>query len=239
MISVNAIIYCIQPNGLDEQTTYNSVFLGIINNKETDGKYLNELGLPPKFTVLAGTNVFQVELPIDIKSDEFRKEFYNKIGKSDILIFYMKHPDLLIKNMISTGELAFMNKPDYLGNKTKDFSEEKMSADFFSGYSIFKKWIIPHKFSFIFLFFMLYIIVAIYLFIRKKHITNKILCMYCICLIVFCSIQYILPTVGNGGHDTAKQLYMFNTVFDLLLFNILYQAALFIAKLFPKDIART
>ncbi|MCY9528599.1 hypothetical protein SAMN04488689_11124 [Paenibacillus sp. cl6col] len=226
MIGINSILFFIQPKYLNEVTTYNSVFSGILKNEETAGDFLHDLGLDQKYKALAGTNGFQSDYPIDINSEEFRRDFYDKIGKKDIVLFYLRHPDLLMTRMFSTGEVTFINKPEHLGNRTKSFSQDAVAVEFFSGYYAFKKIMIPKRFVFVLTFFFLYLFVATYKYLKNSKIQNRIACLYIATLIIFCGIQYVLPTIGDGGLDTAKQLYMFNVVFDFLVFIIMYRVIL-------------
>lgn len=210
-------LYLVQPAYLDEVTTFDSVFCGIANDPATAGDRLEELGLPREYEVLAGMDGFQAEYPIDIQSEEFRENFYDKIGKGTLVKYYLTHFDLFWQEMERTGKELYYNRPEYLGNRAESYSAERASYTAFSGYQQIKNAVFPRSVWFILGFFVLYFAGTVWYFIRRKGTRQRTLAVFLMILMVFCAIQYVLPTVGNGGIDIAKQLYLFNVVFDFLL----------------------
>ena len=65
-------LYAGIPDWMDNDTTYQSVFLGITKNSDTPEEDLQELGVDKKYAVLAGTHAYmdEDEYPIDIKTEE-------------------------------------------------------------------------------------------------------------------------------------------------------------------------
>lgn len=220
MMVITLGIYLIQPMYLDEVTTFDSVFCGIlVGDEEADKSALNELGISEEYYLLAGMDGFENEYPIDIYSEDFRAGFYDKVGKADIVFYYLKHFDRLWENLEKTAEVSFINLPEYLGNRTEDFSEVRQSYGKFKFYDSFKKAVLPRNIVFVMAFFVLYFAVELYFALKSEKSRRRIKNIFIMTLIAFCGIQFVLPTVGNGGIDIAKQLYMFNVIFDLLLLN--------------------
>lgn len=227
-------LYLMQPAYLDEVTTFDSVFCGIAGNPETAGDRLEELGLPREYEALAGMDGFQAEYPIDIHSQEFRENFYEKIGKGTLVKFYLTHFDLLWEQMERTGREAYYNRPEYLGNRAESFSAERTHYTAFSAYQSVKNQAFPRNVWFILSFFVIYFVVLVAGFFRNKDRRGRILRLFFMILIVFCGIQFVLPAVGNGGIDIAKQLYMFNVIFDFLLMYAIYCAAQAVCMIYRK-----
>lgn len=228
VVYVSITLYMIQPAYLDEVTTFDSVFCGIANDPATAGDRLEELGLPREYEVLAGMDGFQAAYPVDIDSSEFRENFYDKVGKGTLVKFYLTHFDLLWQQMERTGAEAYYNRPEYLGNRAESFSAERTHYTAFAGYQAVKNQIYPRNVWFILIFFLVYFVILAVGFIRGKDERRRLLMLFLMILIVFCGIQFVLPTVGNGGIDIAKQLYMFNVIFDFLLIYAVYCSAQFV-----------
>lgn len=221
MIIVSVGVYFIQPPYLDEVTTFDSVFCGALTgNENSDRQTLRELGLSEDYYVLAGMDGFLDEYPIDIGSEEFRQGFYEKIGKADLVVYYLKHIDRLFKHFDSTAKTAFTNLPEYLGNRTENFSNERRSYNKFRLYDSFKRAVVPKNLIFIITFYIAYFILTMYFSIGNRNKRFRLWNIFLATLIVFSGIQFVLPTVGNGGIDISKQLYMFNVIFDVLLLNL-------------------
>ncbi len=221
-VCASMTLYLIQPAYLDEVTTFDSVFCGIANDPATAGDRLEELGVPREYEVLAGMDGFQAEYPIDINSQEFRENFYDKVGKGTLVKFYLTHFDLLWEQMERTGKEVYYNRPEYLGNRAERYSAERTHYTALSGYQTVKNRLFPRNVWFILGFFLIYFGTLIAATVRGKDSRNRMMMTFLIILIVFCGVQFVLPTVGNGGIDIAKQLYMFNVIFDFLLIYAVY-----------------
>lgn len=220
MLIITYGIYLIQPSYLDEVTTFDSVFCGIlVGDDNADKVALSELGTLEEFYVLAGKDGFESEYPIDINSEKFRNEFYDKVGKKEIVFYYLKHFDRFWAGLEKTAEVTFMNLPEYLGNRTEEFSLTRQAYEKFNLYDRFKKAVLPQNIFFVILYFTVYFAAELYSAIKTADKRKRIKNVFLMTLIAFCGIQFVLPTVGNGGIDIAKQLYMFNVIFDVLLLN--------------------
>lgn len=227
--AVCLMFYIFQPSYLDDVTTFDAVFYGIVTDEETAEEYLDDLGLPKEYAVLAGMDGFEESYPIDIKSDEFRENFYDKVGKGTLIKFYLTHPRLFLGMLEKTAKSCYLNQPKYLGNRTAAYSSERVSYTEFQHYCDFKLKFFPKSFWCITLFFAAY---AAWLLLRFKRSKDRarVWLMFLMAVIVFAAVQFVLPTVGNGGADLAKQLYMFNISLDFLLFYAVYSLAEFSVK---------
>ena len=79
------------PSWMHYDTTYQSVFFGAVKESETPEKDLKQLGIDEKYLPLVNTHAYMDdgEYPIDITTDEFQHDFYDK---SECCVFLFKTP---------------------------------------------------------------------------------------------------------------------------------------------------
>lgn len=220
---VNIIsLYTQIPDWMNRDTTYQAVFLGIVKNSQTPEDDLAELGVDEKYAPLAGTHAYmdEGEYPIDITTDEFKKDFYDKVTKLDVAVFYLKHPVRLVCELCHAIENSAYIRPPVVGNS----SEIPMEfTDKFSGWSklrvalrfLYEPWVIFIAFIFItgYMIFM-------NIFYVHNHKIESPHRMYMICaldiLILGLWINLLLPIICNGEADIAKHMFLFTNCVDIL-----------------------
>ena len=219
------IIYPMQMNmtnkGISKDTQYNSVFNGVLKGSETPEQDLIDMGLNPEMAVEAGKHSYldkseYVKYLPNTKITE--EEFYSKMSNGKLAKFYLTHPKRLIEGMEYTASKAFITSTS-LGKYSREYSEEPVREfNRFTTWSNFREKYLPTKLWFVASIFILMAIVSVYLFVKNKKndsIKNKIMLLWVVMFIG--AIQFPMPFVGNGQADTAKQLYLFNFVFDIML----------------------
>ncbi|SFD47643.1 hypothetical protein [Clostridium uliginosum] len=219
------IIYPIQLNmingNISKDTQYNSVFYGVLNGSNTPEQDLIDLGLNPDMSVEAGKHSYLNEsdyVKYVPRTEITEKEFYEKIGNLKLAKFYLTHPMRLIQGMEYTADKAFLTSTA-LGKAPRSYSEKPVKEfNRFTTWSSFKENSFPRNLFFIIGVYLVIFLISLYEYFRNKTnygITNKIFLLWVIMLIG--AIQFPMPFVGNGQADTAKQLYLFNFIFDILL----------------------
>ena len=215
----------IQGSAQGRDTLYNSVFYGILNESETPEQDLIDMGLNPDMACEAGKHAY-------LNTDEYVKyvprtqitedEFYSKAGNGTLAKFYLTHPMRLIKGMEYTADKAFITSTS-LGKHYRSYSEEPVTEfNRFTLWSSFREKNFPQKLWFIVTTFIIAIGITVYEYVKKrndKQLKNKIFLVWA--LILSGGIQFPMPFVGNGRADTAKQLYLFNFIFDLMIVGII------------------
>lgn len=215
-------LYANIPDWMNEDTTYQAVFLGITQNSKDVKSDLRELGIDEKYAVLAGTHAYmdEDEYPIDIKTDEFKKDFYDKVSKADIAVFYLKHPVRFVTELCHGIENSAYIRPPVVGN-SKDVPMELTEK--FSGWSklrvslkfLYEPWVI----------FTAFIIITLYMvfmnvFYIHNHKIESPQRKYMICaldiLILGLWINLVLPILCNGEADIAKHMFLFTNCVDIL-----------------------
>ena len=81
-------MYTTIPDWMNNDTSYQAVFYGITKDSPEPEKDLHFLGIDEKYAPLANTHAYmqEDEYPMDIRSEEFKRDFYDKISKWKIEI---------------------------------------------------------------------------------------------------------------------------------------------------------
>lgn len=206
-------ILTLTPEWIDKDTTFNAVFSGILKFSDTPEEDLEELGLDPSLAVLKGYQTYLDDYPIDIKSEEFQKNFFDKISKTDILIFYLKNPARLLAALKYSADWAAYIRPKYLGNYINP-SVPQEQAYRFSLWETFRELTCVNALWFIFLVFLLTFALCIYLLIKRKIEYALLLAV----LLVSSGFNFVIPYISNGTCDIAKHMFGFINCYDILLF---------------------
>ncbi|MCM8710758.1 hypothetical protein M2651_06915 [Clostridium sp. SYSU_GA19001] len=205
--------------GLD--TEYNSVFYGILKNSKNPEKDLAVLGLPSDMAVDAGKHAY---LPKEeyIKYKPWSKltktEFNDKISNFKLLKFYVFQPERLIEGMEYTASKVF-DTMSSLGKYEKTaVSEYTYKFNRFTLWSEFRNTKLPKRLIFLVIFYGFIAVVSIIEYIKRKENTKERMYIELLWLIAIIGIlQFPMPYIGNGEADTAKQLFLFNYTFDIMV----------------------
>lgn len=225
VISIGFMInlYTNIPDWMQEDTTYQSVFFGLAKESDTPAEDLKELGLDEEYVSLVNTHAYmdEEEYPIDISSEQFRHDFYEKVSKFDILMFYLRHPARLYKKLCLAIESSAYIRPPNVGNSSTKIMEMTNRFSIWSNLRIFFKFLYqPIVIFALFIIITLYIlIINIYAVFNRKD-TDIHKRMYQICafnaLLIGIWINLILPVVCNGEADLAKHMFLFINYIDIL-----------------------
>lgn len=222
-----ANLYVSIPDWMHDDTTYQSVFFGAVKESETPEKDLKEFGIDEKYLPLVNTHAYmnEDEYPLDIKTDEFRSDFYDKITKMDVVLFYMRHPVRFINKVAFAIENASCLRPLNLG------TSETVIMDNTNRYSMWSNLRVATKFLYnpliVFLLALLltaYVVMANVIIVRQKRETNEkrmyhIMVMYV--LLAGLWINMCLPIIGNGEADIMKHMFLFENCMDILFAGII------------------
>lgn len=110
-------LYVSIPDWMQEATTYQAVFFGIVKESDTPEADLEELGVSQEYVVLQNTNAYmdEDEYPIDINGEEFKRNFYDKVSKLDLVMFYINHPVRLFEKLQTAIKNTAYIRPPNLG----------------------------------------------------------------------------------------------------------------------------
>ncbi|HHW00874.1 MAG TPA: hypothetical protein GXX36_15160 [Clostridiaceae bacterium] len=215
------------PEWMDEHTTYQAVFFGILKNSPTPEEDLKELGLPSYMIVLQNTNYYMQGHKLDIRSPEFKRDFYGSISKFDVLKFYLKNPSRLWQKLDISIKNSSHIRPVYLGNY--DLRHERLTkCNKFSIWSSFRLKLPLDNIYFILAFFLAAFSITILELtnaLREKggehnesiNSRKTVAAIFYFALLVINIINLLVPVISNGEADIAKHMFGFVTGTDLML----------------------
>ncbi len=211
--------YLLQNNTCGVDTKYNAVFYGILKNSENQQKDLETLGLSGDLAVEAGKHAY---LPRNEYtryapwSEMTQTEFNEKISNFKLVRFYLLNPLRLIDGMKYTASQSFQTGT-FLGKYEKaDIAEYTYVFRRFTFWSDFRSTVFPKNLWFIVLVYLAVFLVSAIEYRRQDCISRlrtELLWM----IMAIGIFQFPMPFVGNGEADTAKQLFLFNFTFDILV----------------------
>lgn len=203
------------------ETQYNSVFFGILKDSPNPGQDLFDLGLGPDLAVEAGKHAFlpKEEYAKYVPHSELTEEqFYNRMSNGKLIKFYLTHPARFIKGMEYTAGQAFTTST-FLGKYSRQYSEEPVREfERFTLWSSLRDRPALKKLWFVLSVFWGVMIISVTEYIKRPNqeaVRAEIRLLWSVMGIGL--LQFPMPLVGNGQADTAKQLFLFNFTFDLML----------------------
>lgn len=210
-------MYAAAPKDFRQINIYQTVFFGILNESPDVEGDLNELGLPQRLSVLAGTNYFQSGTAIPQNDPSLQADFYDRISHFDVLWFYVRHPGRLVQKMEFASENGMSIRPYYLGNYEKSEGRDRGALSYrFSGWSEFKNQYMPHRLWFIVLFFAAYMAAALLEWQRAASARGRIRAELFLLLALTGIFAFLIPILGDGQADIGKHLFLFNVIFDMM-----------------------
>lgn len=195
---------------------YQSVFFGVLRGSPDPSGDLEELGLDPSLAVLAGTDYFRSEYPVDIRSAEFKNMLYDKVGYVQIARFYFRHPDRLLKKLEYAAGNGFRLKQGFGNYEKYSGVRYKQTTNLFGFWSDFKLQVLPNTLPFVFLFFMAVFLILAFEYRKAENPRRRFLLEFFGFVAITGAMQFVLPVVADGEADLSKHLFLFNTCFDLL-----------------------
>lgn len=219
------------PQWMHNDTTYQAVFFGILKESDSPEKDLKFLGVDEKYAVLANTNAYMAadEYPIDITTEEFEHDFYDKVSKADIAAFHVLHPVRFVRQLCFAIENSAYIRPPSVGTSSVVPMEYEAKFGLWSRLRTALKFLYnPIVVFAAFLFITAYIVIIDIFYIKRRHSEpNKNIYMMASMnvLVIGCWINLVLPIIGNGEADIAKHMFLFVTCidifFEVIIINIL------------------
>ncbi|OMD93984.1 hypothetical protein BSK54_28350 [Paenibacillus odorifer] len=215
---VSIVLYVAAPKDLKHINLYQTVFFGILNESPDVKGDLQDLGLPERLEVLAGTNYFQTDTVIKQDDPSLVPDFYDRVSHKDVLFFYLKHPDRLIDNMKYAASNSMAIRPYYLGNYEKSENKPAGALSYtYSAWSQFKNKHIPHTLGFLSIFYLVYFAGALFQYFRSRDIRGKVAGELLMLLGLIGIFSFLVPILGDGRADIGKHLFLFNVCFDMMV----------------------
>jgi hypothetical protein len=219
-------------DNLGADTTYNSVMTGVVADAADPAAALDELGLERRFEADIGKHAYlddaEYEAAIPGKLEAF--EIFTSLGAGALIRYYARHPGQLWRGLVYSGSMSLTSATAKLYRPGAWLGIHTSAYPLTFDHHRFTLWsdlrqALPK--SVYFLLFVLALSVAAsayqWFYGRREYAVAML------ALIVGGSFQFLLPYIFNGRCDTAKQLLIFNFIFDLLVFGIAASIASLIA----------
>lgn len=117
--AVSVLTYGLMSDDIKHINQYHAVTRGILQNTEHPERDLQEIGLDPKFAVLAGTTYYDKYQLEPVESELMQEEFYSKFGYLALLRYYALHADRAIDKLNEAASHAYQIRPTAMGNHEK------------------------------------------------------------------------------------------------------------------------
>jgi hypothetical protein len=213
----SALMIGVAPDRLRNTNLYQSIFYGVLKDSPDVARDMNELGIPEKYAVLAGTNYFQKDTAIPQKDPVLRREVLEKLSHKDIAIYYLHHPSRFMQKLDKAASNSMFIRPYYLGNYDQSAGKPPGAIAYtFSGWSQWKVEHMPRGPGWYAGVYVLYFAVLGVLWwrssSRRLRLVAETLAVVALAGIFAC----IVPLIGDGEADLGKHLFMFNVCFDMM-----------------------
>lgn len=220
-------LYVSIPDWMHTDTTYQSVFFGAVKETETPEKDFKQLHIDEKYIPLINTHAYmdKDEYPMDITTPEFKKDFYDRISKANIVFFYMLHPVRFAEKVTFSISNASSIRPLNCGNSKDVIMYHSNRYSLWSNLRVASRILYKPLIVYIIAIIMTAYVVFVHIFlVRQKRETNEkrlylIMAMYV--LIAGLWINMCLPIIGNGEADIMKHMFLFTHCVDILFAGII------------------
>lgn len=221
---LSVVSYQSVPENIKVCNKYQTVFYGVLKDSPTPDKDLEELGLAPAFAVLAGTNYFMEDYPIDIKEPAFLEKIQKEVNPAKIALFYGRHPDRFIQKLNAAAKSGLTILQGFGNYEKPSGSGERKTAEGLGWWSNLRARAIPGSLLFITLIFTLFFTVLLYRHSKVSSAQSKLFLELLMLMGLIGLSQAVIPIVGDGEADISKHMFIFNVCFDMVLAALLLGA---------------
>lgn len=211
-------------------TTYSSVFSGVLMVADDPAIALDELGLDERLIQDVGKNPYLGEGAYfcQPRTEMAQQMIYSKVNTFKVLGWYLKHPSKLWKMLDHAAEKSAEPMPDYflyVGEKT---TEEHRTVSKLNLWGAIRSSVTPRHFLSYLIWYGALVCYCLYtIFGKKKDIRVKMFCGFVITLVGAAALQFPLSVIGNGFIDNTKQLFMFRLLHDMIFAGTIYFVVVF------------
>lgn len=223
--------YVINGGQLNTDTQYNSVFYGILKDSPDPKADLRALGIDEDMAEDAGKHAYLApeEYKFAPRTPETTEKFHSKMSNSKLIKFYITHPVRLISAMETTAHSAFYNRIN-LGTFEKKYGLPEGESSYRFDIWENARASLPRTLWFIIPVWCALLGMAAIMIKGKNPLGLPFAAV-----LLMGALQFPMPYMGNGAADISKQLFLFNTVFDLAVAAVIYMWFLKMDKKINKD----
>jgi hypothetical protein len=223
LVLLSAKSYLSIPEGIRTCNKYQSVFFGVVKDSQTPERDLKELGIDPKFAILAGTNYFMKEYPMDIGNPGLQQQLRERVSPFKTALFYLRHPARYLQKLELSAFYGFKLVEGFGNYEKAEGRGYGAVTQSFRAWSNFKVNIVPHSLLLIVVFFCAYLLVLVRYYIKYSSSRKYKLSLEILFLVWLTgSIQFIIPIIADGEADLSKHLFLFNACLDFLFVTAMF-----------------
>lgn len=234
--------YLSVPENIRVCNKYQSVFFGVLKDSPSPDSDLKELGIDRALSVLAGTNYFMKEYPININDPWLMEEVNSNISPFKVSLFYLKHPLRYLEKLHISAKHGFKLLQGFGSFEKSENKGYRKVAESFRFWSDFKMNVLPHSLILIVMLFLGYFTVLMLKWIRAGSLSEKIHLEILLLIGLIGIVQFIIPIIADGEADLSKHLFLFNMCFDIIsvigVTFIVTLASTYLKRLFNSSIPR-
>lgn len=228
------------PEDKNEFAGYHAMTQGIMLTATNPEEALDFFGIDPQFAVLTNAAYFN-DIPWSVLNSEFMKEaFFDKFSSSQMMSYYLFHPGQLYTMMDQSVNNSFNVRPSGIGNFEMSFGKALgAQTDYFTTWSSIKTHVLPGRIGFIIIFLAIIIGVKGTQFNklrREEKYRNSLEFVAFLVWIVLGFTQMYLSIINYGNQEIAGHLFIFATIFDLLLYMMLGSLIFWLWKRYHKEV---
>jgi hypothetical protein len=216
LVAVALAYYAVFPDRLRGITLYNAVFYQLLAHSPTPQDDLAWLGLDPHLAQYAGTHYF---LPTAASREPgFAETFGERVNYVKLLAFYAAHPARLLDLLERAADDAFVMRPAYLGNYERSSGmPPRAQASAWSAWSTLRGALLPRSLWFLIACWALGAALAADAHRQLRGTRFALVPALWAALLAMSVLQFGITTLGDGGLERVKQLFLFNTLMDVCL----------------------
>jgi len=220
--AVIQVIYCIGVYKSPElkptikDTLFQTVFNGLLLNADDPAQIIEDWGLDPMFINEVGKSAYA---PADfytfgsIDGELMQKEFFDKVSSFTVIRYYLTHPKDLYNGLIYLGHMSLKVPNNGIHPQGYEVATEHNRFTLWTNF----RQSLPKSLYFLSAVLLVAAAVSVALFRRGKTAYGILLCS----LMAGGCVQFPMPYIFNGMNDTAKQLMIFDFIFDIIAFAVI------------------
>ena len=207
-------IWCSVPSWMDGQTTYNSLFYGILRDvpEEEAQTYLADMGLPKELADWRDTNYY-LSGAVSSMQVQGLWDAASGVDKADLVRFYLTHPARLFHQARLTAMHGGLVRPWYLANHGKGWPlmtySQRMSL-----WSHLRSLLATDTLWANAIIAIVLILMACMYHSEHEHLAFLVFPAALVCALGY---TFLMPVVLNGEGDLAKHLFAYIELIDIML----------------------
>lgn len=211
LLGVSGIVmYAFSTGDSGHINQYHAMTRGVMVSGENPEEALEEFGIDSQYSVLEGSSYYEKYPAADVENGQLGERFYDKYNEASLSVYYLTHPGemaYMLGNVVGNG---YRIRPASLGNYERESGRSpREQTGFFTLYSDLKAKAVPNTTGFIVIWILLVCAISF---------RNKQMLIVLLSVIAMGLLQIVMSIIQSGNADSAKYVFLYNVVFDIVSF---------------------